>query len=261
MALRDVETSERDTQSPGYRRGSTPESWCTCRLQSRYPPTVPTLPTSVSACPLPAYTLSFVLEFTSWLAYPSWIAKLDSDYSWAGSHKFFNFLNSFVECHFSDGSMVDRNVVERIRVINEHTPAIPYFTPAQAFDPLLDGTHTKIVPSHQEGRHFTTVSSSPDIPSQFYEAISTIQYSATTVILAYGAPKTAKSSPSTVPLNDTFSAPKELSKAQIKAVVVTFVEATKSSRDIFASDGVAIKLTKQIGLCYGCVGSIQKKID
>ncbi|KAG2342991.1 hypothetical protein BDR05DRAFT_1000306 [Suillus weaverae] len=29
---------------------------------------------------------------------------------------------------------------------------------------------------------------SPDVPSQIYEAISTIRYSATTVILAYGAP-------------------------------------------------------------------------
>ncbi|KAG2343001.1 hypothetical protein BDR05DRAFT_1000315 [Suillus weaverae] len=40
--------------------------------------------------------------------------------------------------------------------------------------------------------------------------------------------KTAKSSPSPVPFNDAFSAPEELSKAQIKVVIVAFVEATKT---------------------------------
>ncbi|KAG1800365.1 uncharacterized protein HD556DRAFT_1342931 [Suillus plorans] len=66
----------------------------------------------------------FVLEFTSWLAYPSWIVKLDSDYSWAGS--IINFLllellcgGSSSRCRgFMLGSeLVERNVVERIGVI------------------------------------------------------------------------------------------------------------------------------------------------
>jgi len=34
-----------------------------------------------------------VLEFTSWLAYPPWIVKLDSDYSRAGAFNFFSLLN------------------------------------------------------------------------------------------------------------------------------------------------------------------------
>jgi hypothetical protein len=38
---------------------------------------------------------SFVLQFTSWLAHPSWIVELDSDYSWTGSS---NFLHPGLLC-------------------------------------------------------------------------------------------------------------------------------------------------------------------
>ncbi|KAG1862413.1 hypothetical protein C8R48DRAFT_214502 [Suillus tomentosus] len=65
-----------------------------------------------------------VLEFTSWLAYPSWIVKLDSDYSWAGSITNFLFLELLCgvsSCRYRGfmlgSELVETNVVERMGVI------------------------------------------------------------------------------------------------------------------------------------------------
>jgi hypothetical protein len=59
----------------------------------------------------------FVLEFTSWLAYPLWIVKLDSDYSWAGPSNFLllGLLRGVTSCL---GSLLATELVERDVIVD-----------------------------------------------------------------------------------------------------------------------------------------------